>query len=303
VTDVKRSIPSAFALLAALHLLPNDAFAQRSFYWPQPGRPTPPLSKSYSVESVTIRSGEGTLAGWVFEPTAPEVVGTVVYCHGNAGNVEHHVGFADFLPAHGFRLLMFDYRGYGASSAGSPTRESTTEDVGAAIDYATDRWGKPWLMGQSLGASLAIAVAGDRPRDVQGVVAVAAFTSYGAIARKVLRQNLLTRPLVVPSYAIVRRGHDPIDAVAQLSPTPILIVHGDNDQLIPPRMGRELFDRAGSPKQFLLVPGAGHNSGWQEMGPQYVSTVVAFLNGERPRDDSVPVMPAAGRPIRSFPRR
>jgi hypothetical protein len=277
-----------FVLLIAVHwnvAAPPLVQAQSSFYWPKQGTPEPPPSKLYSVTRIEMPNGDATLAGWVFEPTRVEPVDTVVYCHGNAGNMESHVAFMDFLPARGFRVVMFDYQGYGDSSPNKPTRESTASDVNAAIDFAMGRWGKPWIMGQSLGASLAIAVAGQRPRDLRGVVAVAPFTSYGAMARTVLRRSLLTRPLVLPSYAIVRSGYDPIDVVARIAPTPILLVHGEQDELIPPRMSRELFERASSPKALLLLPDAGHNSTWKEMGPRYADTIVRFLRGDKNQND------------------
>jgi fermentation-respiration switch protein FrsA (DUF1100 family) len=124
-------------------------------------------------------------------------------------------------------------------------------------------------------------VAGDRPRDVRGVVAIAPFTSYRAVARAALRQSLVTRLLVLPSYAVVQNGHDPIDRVDRLAPTPILLVHGEKDELIPARMSKELFERAKYPKRLMLISDAGHNSGWKEMGPEYVELVTRFLRGDQ----------------------
>jgi pimeloyl-ACP methyl ester carboxylesterase len=137
-------------------MVPSASYGQSSFYWPKQGAPAVPKSRIYTVTKAEIPNGDAVLASWVFEPKAPEVRGTVVYCHGNAGNMEHHVGFMDFLPAHGFRVVMFDYQGFGESSPNKPTRESTVSDVNAVLDSAENRWGTPWLMGQSLGC-----VAGD----------------------------------------------------------------------------------------------------------------------------------------------
>jgi alpha-beta hydrolase superfamily lysophospholipase len=272
--------------------------AQSSFYWPKPGTPRQPRSEDYSVHSVTIPNQDATLAGWVLEPKSADITGTVVYCHGNAGNMEHHVAFVDYLPRHGFRVLMFDYQGYGESTPNHPTRASTASDVNAAVDFAIARWGRSWLMGQSLGASLAISTAGERARDLQGIVAVAPFTSYRAMARAVLRRSILTRALVLPSYVIVRGGHDPIDVVGNIAPTPILLVHGERDELIPPRMSRELFEKARSPKDLLFVPDAAHNSTWREMGPVYVDKVIDFLTRTN-TDGYSPPIPAARRSIGS----
>jgi hypothetical protein len=239
------------------------------------------------VASLTVPNGEASLAAWILTPGDGEAYETVVFCHGNSGNMEDHVEFVDFLPRHGYRVVMFDYQGYGESSPNEPSRESTASDVSAAIDYSTARWGKPWLMGHSLGAALAIDAGGRRPSDVRGVIAVAPFTSYRAMARKVLRDSPWTRALALPSAVVVLPGHDPVDHVADIAPTPLLLVHGDQDQLIPMRMSQELFDRAREPKELFVVPGAGHNSTWREMGPGYVGRVVKFIQGP-PRPAPVP---------------
>src|SRR5262245_44913316 len=222
-----RIVCRCFYMAILMPVLARSVQGQSSFYWPKPGKPQPPTNETYSVISVTIPNQDAKLAAWILEPKSWNGKATVVYCHGNGGNMEHHVAFVDFLPSCGFRVLMFDYEGYGESSPNEPTRASTASDVNAAVDFATERWGKPWLMGQSLGAALAIATAGERPNDVLGVIAVAPFTSYRAVARAVLRRNLLTRALVLPSYVIVRGGQDPIDVVSNIAPCPLLLVHGE----------------------------------------------------------------------------
>lgn len=265
-----------------LLVLQTTVHAQSFFYYPKRDAPNAPMSSTYSVIPVSISNGDDDLAGWVFEPKTSKPEGTIVFSHGNAGNMEDHVSFVDFLPRHAYRVLMYDYRGYGESTPLEPTRESTASDLNAVIDFAGEQWGKPWLMGHSLGASLTIAVAGQRSTDVKGVIAVASFTSYGAVARANLRKSLLSRALVLPSYVVVPRAHEPIDAVGQIAPTPLLLVHAEDDTIIPPRMSRELFEKAREPRHLLMVPNAGHNSSWSEMGDEYVATVLSFLRGKLP---------------------
>jgi len=127
---------------------------------------------------------------------------------------------------------------------------------------------------------LTIVAASKRSGEIKGVIAVAAFTSYGAVARASLRRGVLSRSLVVPSYVLVPRGNDPIATIQKIAPRPLLIVHGEEDTTIPARMSRELFEKANDPKNLLIVPGAGHNSSWTEMGDEYVATVLKFLRGE-----------------------
>jgi len=258
--------------------------ANRAFYVPSRSRPLPPVNSHCKVSEVRIPNGKAELAAWVLEPTAEEPLGTVLFCHGNAGNLENHLPFVDFLPRKGYRLILFDYQGYGASTPNRPTRERTVSDVHAALDYTITNYGKPWIMGHSLGSSLAVWVTGERNQDVRGVVAVATFTSYRAVARSVLGGTLILKPIAWPLGLFVSRGNDPVDAIGRLSPTPVLLIHAKEDELVPEWMCGELYEKAGDPKDMYVVPGADHNSDWQDMGPEYVQKVLDFLsNGQTSR--------------------
>ncbi len=268
-------------LVYGLGVLLLYGYANRAFYVPSRGVPTPPLDPALRIEEVRIPNSEAELSAWVFEPVDATPEQTVVFCHGNAGNLENHAGFVTFLPRHGFRVLLFDYQGYGDSTGGSPTRKSTYSDVLAAIDYATAHWGKPWLMGHSLGASLAIPAALERKDSLRGLVAMAPFTSYRATARAVLGGNPVTYTLFWPLGFFVKRGLDPIDSVGKLSPLSLLLVHGEDDEIIPPRMSRELYEKASEPKQLLLVPGWSHNETLDMAGDETIKGVIDFMTQER----------------------
>lgn len=268
-------------LLVAGYLL--HGCANRAFYVPSRSVPNPPKSGLYKVQTVTIPNGEDQLDAWVLEPADREPPGTVLFSHGNAGNLENHLPFAEFIALEGYRLILYDYRGYGASTRLRPTRESTVSDLNAALDHTLETYGKPWLMGHSLGSSISLWVAGRRKDHVRGIIAVAPFTSYRAVARSVLARPIVTFPLAWPLGFLVSRGCDPIEAVENLSPTPVLFVHGAEDSIIPKQMSEALFEKAGEPKELLILPGVNHNDGWREMGPVFVEKVVTFLStGGRP---------------------
>lgn len=252
-------------------------YANRAFYVPSRGHPTPPLDPALSIETIRIPSGDGELSAWVFEPVDATPENTVMFCHGNAGNLENHADFVTFLPHHGFRVLLFDYQGYGESTGSFPSRHSTYTDVLAAVDYTSGRWGRPWLMGHSLGASLAIVAGAERKDSIQGIVAMAPFTSYRAAARAVLGGNPVTYTLFWPLGFFVKRNLDPIDAVGEVSPLPLLLVHGEDDEIIPPKMSQELFEAAREPKQLLLVPGMSHNETLDMSGPLPQKQVIEFM--------------------------
>lgn len=251
--------------------------ANRAFYVPGREPAEIPIGLDCRIEEVSIPVGSDQLAAWVLEPSGETVVGTVVFAHGNAGNLGNHVYFADFLPLHGYRCLMFDYRGCGASTKISPTRESTIADTNAALDFVIERWGTPWLMGQSLGASIAIVVGAERKDAIYGVVAIAPFTSYRAVARSVLGGDTLLGYLTWPLGLLVTKGSDPIDRVQEISPKPLLLVHGEADEIIPTRMSREIYAKALDPKEIQLLPGVQHNDSWREVDDAFASTIIDFM--------------------------
>jgi hypothetical protein len=252
-------------------------FADRAFYVPNTEKPYVPFGMEFQLEEVTIPNGAASLAAWILDPATGGTKGTVVFCHGNAGNLENHFSFVDFLPLSGYRVLLFDYQGYGESTPNRPTRSSTLSDAHAALVYASQRWGKSWLMGHSLGASVAIVAAAERKEAILGLVASAPFTSYRAEARAALGGGTPFGLITWPLGFFVSRGQDPIDSVAAISPTPILFIHGENDEIIPAYMSLELYEKAGEPKERVVIPGAYHNEGWRELGPGYVEKVIGFL--------------------------
>lgn len=255
--------------------------ADSAFYAPTRGHPIPPIASTHRVDEIRIPVEQERISAWVLEPLVEEASGTVVFCHGNAGNLENHVGFVDFLPEFGYRVLLFDYRGYGDSSPRTPTRESTLADTRAALAFVESRWGKPFLMGHSLGACLAIVAAGEAPQSTRAVVASAPFTAYRAEARAALRGNPITWLFAWPLSFAISGGHDPIDFVARISPTPLLLIHCEKDEIVPSRMSRELHAAARDPKNLLILKAGGHNDDWSALGEEYTRTVIEFLGKSR----------------------
>ncbi len=264
-----------------LFILGGCMFADRAFYVPSENRPVPPKVSGYGIQERSIPIGEDALSVWVIEPEGQPVKGTALYSHGNAGNMGNHLGFADFLPLNGYRLVLYDYRGYGGSTGGPPTREKTITDAYAALDWTLENFGPTWMVGQSLGASLSIWVGGERSKEIEGVVAIAPFTSYRAIARDVLGRTIILYPVKWPMSLMVSSGGDPIDRVGSLSPKPLLLVHGEADDIIPDRMSDELFAAAGEPRVLKKIPMMGHNDGWRSADRSFSETILEFLEVHR----------------------
>jgi fermentation-respiration switch protein FrsA (DUF1100 family) len=167
------------------------------------------------------------------------------------------------MPAAGFNVLALDYRGYGRS-AGSPTLPGMQLDIDAAMAALLARRDvdpkRIFILGQSLGGALAIHYAANSPRrgHVRAVIADSAFSDYRAIGREKLAAGLLTWPLQWLASVSVNNDYSPVASVHALSPTPLLLIHGGDDSLVPPHHSKRLYEKAAEPKDMWLVPQAGH---------------------------------------------
>jgi len=254
------------------------------FYYPDQEVYDTPARHGLPYEEVTFPSRDGTsLSGW-FIPAVGRAQGTVIHFHGNAQNMTSHFGFVSWLPGQGFNLFVFDYRGYG-KSAGKPDRQGLFEDSLAALDYIARRPGidhdRLLVLGQSLGGANAIAALGSSPR--KGVRAVAidsTFSSYRRIVRDKIGDmpllSLLRWPL---SYLLIGDSRSPDRHIASIAPTPLLIIHGTDDPVIPYHHGKRLFDLAGEPKQLWTVAGGEHTSALMNASGGYREKLVAFFTG------------------------
>jgi hypothetical protein len=248
-------------LLVILLVAGLSGCCERLFYYPDAAVYSSPDDYGLRFETVSFQSPDGTeLSGW-FLPAVGPPRGTIVHCHGNAQNMTAHWLFVKFLPREGYNLFVFDYRGYGRS-AGKPTRSGTVEDARAAIEYVLGREdvdaSRVGILGQSIGGAVAVVVAAEDAR-IRGAVIDSSFSSYRDEAAHALRQNPLTWLLAWPlSRCLIRSGLDPVDHVADISPRPVLFIHGTADRVVPADMSRELMERAGEPKELWLVEDARH---------------------------------------------
>lgn len=250
------------------------------FYYPNDAVYYHPETFGLDYEAVRFKTADGlTLAGW-FLPATGEPQGTVIHFHGNAANITNHIVLVEWLPRHGYNVLMFDYRGYGESE-GKVTRTGTIRDGHAAIDYALSRpdvRGRPlFAYGQSLGGAVAVVVAAERP-EINAVVAESAFSGYRRIAARVARRLVFSQWLANGLAALtVSAGHDPIDVVDQIAPRPLLVIVAGADEVCFPELGRELFEAAAEPKEFWLAPGAGHLGILEDHDQELMERITQFF--------------------------
>lgn len=233
-----------------------------------------------SYEDVTLPvPGEGQeLHGWWLAAPAdakPPFVGkTLVYFHGNGGNVGANAGHTCRLNRLGFAVFIFDYRGYGQSSAppGGKIHERTLyEDGEAALHYVKSKRGaeKVVLYGHSLGGAVAIEMAKRHPESA-ALITEAAFTSLLDMANNDPVFRLFPVGLILDQK---------MENEAKLREvrTPVLVIHGKADDLIPPKMAERLHAAAGGPKRLYLVADAGHDDVAPTAGAEYGRQVAALL--------------------------
>ena len=177
----------------------------------------------------------------------------LLYLHGARWNVSGSSGRIRRMQALGFSVLAIDYRGFGRSSAGLPSEATAAEDARAAWDWlAQQHPGKPrYIFGHSLGGAIAIDLARQVP-DEQGTIVEGTFTSIPDVV-STFKWGWL------PVSGLITQRFDSVRKAAEIG-SPLLVVHGSEDSLILPALGRKLFEAAQEPKQFVLVEGGSHHS-------------------------------------------
>ena len=203
---------------------------------------------AYSDVELETSDGERLHGWWIDAPT--ESLGHLLLCHGNAGNVGDRVLHAALLTATGFDVLLFDYRGYGRST-GRPSEQGTYRDARAALSCLLEQRGvsaeRLFYFGESLGGAVALDLALERPP--AGLVLLSAFTGVREMAR--VHYPFVPSALVPDAYPTLRR-------IGGLR-SPLLVLHGDRDEIVPLSQGRALFETAPDPKHMRVFAGSGHN--------------------------------------------
>jgi uncharacterized protein len=250
-------------LLIALVTIPWVSGCVGLFFQPYGKYVRTPAEIGLTFEDVAIKTQDDLeLHAWLLPAEDPEC-GTILFLHGNAENISTHIASVHWLPARGFNVLLLDYRGYG-SSDGQPSIAGLQTDIDAAVRYLLARAGAVdsglVLFGQSLGAAAGIYYAAHGPHRgrLHALVADSSFSSYRGIAREKMANFWLTWPFQWIPLFTVPTDYDPIAAVSGVSPVPLLLVHGDDDRVIPLAHSERLFAAAREPKQFWEVEGVGH---------------------------------------------
>lgn len=201
---------------------------------------------------------------------------TVLFLHGNAGNISHRLDSIAIFHSLGLNVLIIDYRGYGKSD-GTTSEQGTYRDGEAAWRYLVDERGIDpsgiIIFGRSLGGAVAAHLAATQ--EPAALIVESSFTSAGDMAAKLYP--------FLPVRMLLRLEYPVIDYVAAAK-APVLIVHGRDDEIIPFAMGQELYDAAPQPRAFLELDG-DHNTAFVFDRERYVEGLQRFLAEHLPDDD------------------
>jgi pimeloyl-ACP methyl ester carboxylesterase len=242
-------------------------FQSRLIYFPYKKLVATPEDIGLIYESVEFTTPDGTqLHGWFIPHPDPRA--TVLFCHGNAGNISHRLDTARILQQLRLNTLLFDYRGYG-HSRGLPSEQGTYQDVQAAWDFLTRQQGitpgRIVLFGRSLGGAIASWLATQVPAG--GLIVESVFTSI---------PDLGTELYPFLPVRILSRFQYPTREHLRQTRLPVLIVHSQEDEIVPYRHAQALYEVAHSPKALLQIRG-GHNEGFVLSGASYLQGLDQFL--------------------------
>jgi fermentation-respiration switch protein FrsA (DUF1100 family) len=218
-------------------------------------------------ENCLFFAADGTrLHGWYVPHPRPRA--TVLFCHGNAGNITLLAEWLAVLNRrHGLSVMAFDYRGYGCSE-GEPSEEGILQDARAARDWLAQREHIPAtaivLMGQSLGGAVAVDLA--TKDGARGLVVMSSFTSLPDVATDHMPW--------LPARLVMDMRLESVEKLKSYSGGPLLVSHGDADEVIPVEHGERLFAAAKCQKWLVTTPGGRHNDPPSE---EFHATLDQFL--------------------------
>ena len=253
----------AYLVLGGLLYIMQPAF----LYSPVQEITDTPDELDMDFEDVVFETEDGLrLNGW-YVP-AENAKFTVLFCHGNGGNIMHRLDSINIFYNLGLNCFIFDYRGYG-SSEGKTSEEGTYLDAMAAYKWLTDEKkispNDIVIFGRSLGGSIAAQLA--TKVEVRALIIESAFTSYVDIGKKFYPY--------MPVRWFARFSYRTIDYIKNVR-CPVMMIHSRNDEIVPYEFGLELYEAANEPKEFVEIFGS-HNDGFLVSSETYKKAWMNWL--------------------------
>jgi uncharacterized protein len=242
-------------------------FQQHFIYFPHSEIVSTPEVISLDYEDLTLITSDGIEinAWWIPHQNARA---TVLFLHGNAGNISHRLDSINIFHQLGLSVLIIDYRGYGKST-GKPTEEGTYIDAETAWHYLTNekkiKGDEIIIFGRSLGGAVASWLA-DKYH-ASALIIESSFTSIADIGRHYYPY--------LPISLLAHIKYPAIDRMPGIE-SPVLVIHSADDEIVPYKFGKQLFEHANEPKIFLDIDG-GHNDGFLISGNKYSDGINDFI--------------------------
>jgi len=193
---------------------------------------------------------------------------TILFCHGNAGNIQDRLDKIEFFHRLGINVCIFDYRGFGKSQ-GRPSEQGLYVDTKAVYDYlVNNRKIKPEviiLYGESLGTAVAINLA--QEVKIKALIMEGAFSRGRDMARKIYP--------FLPAF-LFSNTFDSLSKIKVID-APKLFIHSKDDEIVPFALAQKLYQTACEPKKFIAITG-GHNTSFLDSQEEYASSITAFIN-------------------------
>ena len=226
-------------------------------------------------------SPEALLTAWLFPAKTKPVRGVVIQFHGNGQNMSAHGIFATWLVEHGYHVVTFDYRCYGAST-GTPSQEGTIKDGDAIMRYVNNHPDLSYLpkivLGQSLGGAIALTTLAHYNHKVDVLVLDSSFGSYQEVARSVLANHWPTWPFQWLSYLLVEEFQEPlVEAKGYKGIGSYLVVFSEHDPVVPYSNSQEIIHTLGQGDLVVWSTGGDHHIGAFAPSSPYRTELVRFL--------------------------
>ncbi len=238
----------------------------RSIFYPARSIAATPVDIGLPFEDVFIKTRDNvTINAWLVKSSMGR--GTLIFCHGNAGNIGDRLEKVLLFHQMGFSVLLVDYRGYGKSQ-GRPDEAGIYKDAAAAYDYLRSRGdidhSRIIGYGESLGGAVIIDLA--VKRDLAALIVDSSFTSAADMAKTIYP--------FIPSFLLGTK----LDSAAKVHAVtiPKLFIHSRADEIVPFRLGERLYQAAAQPKEFLEISG-GHNDTPADAREKMARGTIVFL--------------------------
>lgn len=211
-------------------------------------------------ERFQLTMKDGThLSGLKVHAHQQPTLGAVIFFHGNSGNISTNLHHVLWLTSQGYDVLMFDYRGYGLSE-GKVSLNASIDDIAEIIDWFNKQYSphRRFVIAHSLGAAMTSYVLAEHSElreGLNGIILMGGFSAYKEIMRDVMARSFWVSWLRYPASLGMPNKYDAKNNIAAISPTPLLILHGFFDPVVPYKHAEILYQHAKDPKVLLTYPG------------------------------------------------